>query len=114
MIMVEMDATEGYLPGETEVVVIGRLDSEESRITSRKSIDYFKVLRGVKKVAITYPLSFERFFRLMGHPINMNRDESIITLYESKPEVKEMPCYPAAGYCRMVDGRMVIKLAEEK
>jgi len=75
-IMVEMDATEGYLPGETEVVVIGRLDSKESSITSRKSIDYFQALRGFKKVAITYPLTFKRYFRLMGHPINMNwRDE---------------------------------------
>ena len=115
MIMVEMDATEGYLPGETEVVVIGCLDSDESSIISSKNIDYFKTLRGYKKVAITYPLTFERYFRLMGHPINMNsKDESLTTFYETKKEVKEMPCYPAAGYCRMVDGRMVIKLSEEK
>ena len=114
-IMVEMDATKGYFPGETEVVVIGRLDSDESSIISSKNIDYFKTLRVYKKVAITYPLTFERYFRLMGHPINMNwRAESLITFYENKPEVKEMPCYPAAGYCQMVDGRMVIKLAEEK
>lgn len=50
----------------------------------------------------------------LGHPVNMRRNKSIIILYENKPEVKEMPCYPAAGYCRMVDGRMVIKLSEEK
>jgi hypothetical protein len=114
MIMVEMDATEDYFPGETEVVVIGRLDSDESCITSLYDFKRFKSIRGYTKVAITYPLSFERYFRLMGHPINMNHKESIITLYENNPEVKEMPCYPAAGYCRMVDGRMVIKLAEEK
>jgi len=114
-LMVEMDATEGYLPGETEVVVIGRLDSKESSITSRKSIDCLSALRGYKKVAITYPLTFKSFFQLMGHPINMNsKDESLTTFYETKKEVKEMPCYPAAGYCRMVDGRMVIKLSEEK
>jgi hypothetical protein len=111
-IMVAMDASEGYLPGETEVVVIGSLESENSSITSNKRIDYFKALRGYKKVAITYPSTFEKFFRLMGHPVNTNRDESIITFYENKMEVKEMPCYPVAGYCRMVDGRMVIKLAE--
>ena len=50
----------------------------------------------------------------LGHPVNMRRNKSIIILYENKPEVKEMPCYPAAGYCRMVDRRMVIKLSEEK
>lgn len=114
-IAVEMDATEGYLSGETEVVVIGRLDSRDSRITSSKSINYLKALRGYKKVAITYPLTFESFFQQMGHPVNMNsRDKSLTILYENKTEVKEMPCYPAAGYCRMVDGRMVIKLSEEK
>ena len=114
MIMTAMNSSEEYLPGETEVVVIGRLDSKENNITSMKNIDRYRPIEGYKKVSITYPLTFERYFRLMGQPINMNRDESIITLYESKPEVKEMPCYPAAGYCRMVDGRMVIKLAEEK
>lgn len=114
MIMTAMNSSEEYSPGETEVVVIGRLDSKENNITSMKNIDRFRSIRGYKKVSITYPLTFERYFRLMGHPINMNHKESIITIYENKPEVKEMPCYPAAGYCRMVDGRMVIKLAEEK
>ncbi len=111
IIMVEMDATEGYLPGKTEVVVIGRLDSDESSITSLYNFDRFKSIRGFNKVAITYPLSFVTFFKLMGHPINMDwRDKSLTTFYENKPEVKDMPCYPVAGYCRMVDGRMVVKL----
>ena len=114
-IMVEMDATEGYLPGETEVVVIGRLDSKESSITSKKSIDYFKkALTGYKKVAITYPQTFERYFHLMGHPINMIHKEAVVSLYENNSTVREMPCYPVAGYCRMVDGRMVVKFAEKK
>ena len=115
MIMTAMNSSEEYSPGETEVVVIGRLDSKENNITSMKNIDRFRSIRGYKKIAITYPLTFERYFRLMGHPVNMNiRDGSLITFYENKPEVKEMPCYPATGYCRMVDGRMVIKLSEEK
>ena len=113
MIMTAMDASEEYCMGETEVVLIGRLDSNENNITSMGNIDRFRSICGYKKVSITYPLTFERYFRLMGHSINLNRDEYIITLYKNKPEVKEMPCYPAAGYCRMVDGRMVIKFEQK-
>ena len=109
-IIVEMNESEEYIPGKTEVVVIGRLNSKDNNITSTDTIDRFRTIEGYGKVSITYPLTFDRFFRLMGHPINMIQDTSVISLYENNSEITEMPSYPAEGYCRMVDGRMVIKL----
>ena len=112
-IMTTMDATEEYLPGKTEVAFIGRLDSDESGITSEEAINRLSSIRGFLKIGVTYPVTYEKYFRYMGHPINIIKEEATIKHYEIKPEVMEMPCYPNKGYCRMLDGVMTVKLSPE-
>ena len=50
------------------------------------------------------------FIYMMGERMNIPLDYSGLPDYASMEEVKAMPSFPAQGCCRMIDGRLLVKL----
>ena len=111
IIMSSLNNDEEYIPGETEVVLIGSFGSNDN-ITKINKPKGIKKVRGYKNIAITYSKTFANFVNLMGYPMNVNLDSEVTSFYQNKDEVKKMPVYPMKGFYKMIDGKMIIKLSE--
>ena len=111
IIMSSLNEEEEYIPGETEVILIGSLGSNDN-ITEMNNIEGIKEFTGYKKMATTYTMTFDSFAKIIGYPINVNLDDEIASTYKAKEEVKIMPAYPMKGFYKMVDGKMIIKLSK--
>lgn len=111
IIMSSLNEEEEYIPGETEVILIGSLGSNDN-ITEMNNIEGIKEFMGYKKMATTYTMTFDSFAKIIGYPINVNLDDEIASTYKAKEEVKTMPAYPMKGFYKMIDGKMIIKLGK--
>lgn len=127
-ILDRVETTEGYVIGETEVIMIGSLRSNKDLAKTLRLDDQLpKTLQGNlglrnllngsdihggKLLSITYNQTFDSFAYLLGSEINAQSDNEIMNRYKAMEEVKNMPAYPAAGCCQMIDGRMVIKFSD--
>ncbi len=103
-VMAQIDRTEGYVPGETEVTFIGDI-SEVLR--ELPGTDRVKGVSGCNKsTAITYPETYQAYFdHVMLRDVNVVLHE----LSGEEPEVEQMPSYPQPGYVRLVDQVVVVK-----
>ena len=62
---------------------------------------------------ITYNDVFKNYIEnILGKKYYYIVDENILNNLTETDEVKEMPCYPEFGYCKMVDGYLVMKFTE--
>lgn len=106
-ILDKMEHTEGYDPKTTEVVFIG--DLNESDVAFHK--DYFEHVWYQRNYSPTHYWSYRQYFEyVLGYPLSAASD-SLIPEYKEKTEVIEMPSFPHGDYCRMVDGRLVVKFS---
>lgn len=105
-----MENTEGYVPGETEVVIEGSL-SESSLNRHREGFQQFNSLVGqTLPFSVTYYQTYEWYFHyILGYPVKAS-DSGIVNEYKKMEEVQAMPVFPAEGCTRMIDGRLVVKL----
>ena len=126
-ILDKMETTEGYVIGETEVIMLGSLrNNKDLSKTLRVDESLPKTLQGnmglrelmnesdihgARLLSITYNQTFDSFAYLLGSEINTLEDTEIVRQYLAMEEVQNMPVYPAAGCCQMIDGRMVVKLS---
>ncbi|MCD7882920.1 MAG: glucosyltransferase domain-containing protein [Lachnospiraceae bacterium] len=110
-ILEDIEEEDGYVPGETEVVVIGGIYDGNSTITELTS--QYSALGGFKKTSISYARTFNSMAKLLGSKLNIAED-SVIAEYKQMDEVSEMPAYPSNGYCQMIDERLVVKLSGNK
>lgn len=105
-----MEETEGYVLGETPVVIIGELD-DSPMVVPREGF----AVSGTGthfNISLTYYKTYEKYFDYVaGYPVNL-LDMSEAQEWMEKNEVQEMPCFPDMGACRMIDGTMVIKVSE--
>jgi hypothetical protein len=72
------------------------------------------VLRGASGSAITYSLPVEWFYSYIlgcGMVIDTNRED--MEEMAEDPGFLEMPAYPAAGYCKMIGDKVVVKMEEQ-
>lgn len=109
-ILSDLGEEEEYVIDETKVVVIGEFSSNEHLADT--GFDSH-VMDGFGKNAITYTQTFESFIHVLGEDIELEEDPEVLEAYRTLEEVEQMPSFPQSGYCRMIDGRMVIKLSEE-
>ena len=116
-----------YTIGETEVILVGTLRTNEDLLKTLqidgklpntlqknqglRSLMNQAGLNGGKVISITYNQTFDSFAYLLGSEVNYITDADIVKAYEDMEEVQNMPAYPYDGCCRMIDGRMVIKLS---
>lgn len=106
----EINNVEGYIPGETSVILIGRMSDNAENLNGMKKYD---VLAGFTKTSITYPQTFASFFRLMGDNIKVELNTEKIKVYSEMERVKSMTSYPQKGYYRMIDDVLVIKFSDK-
>lgn len=103
-VMAEVERTEGYVPGETEIIFAGDITAI---LQPMPGMDRIKGISGNNKpTAIVDPNIYQEYFNNV-----MLRKANFI--YEADagkwPEVQEMPVYPQSGYVRMLDGTVVVK-----
>ncbi|MDE6108164.1 MAG: glucosyltransferase domain-containing protein [Oscillospiraceae bacterium] len=104
-----MEQLEGYVAGQTPVVMVGTLAG--NGISAAR--DGLRELPGLglwHRYSVTYPTSYRWYFReILAYPINLvsvgNTDWAL------REEVMAMPVFPAAGSCRMIDGTAISKLS---
>lgn len=104
-----METTEGYIPGETPVTFIGRLDFEKR--------EYFSDLYNINGQKYLSTISSENYIAcyfdyVLHRPLNLvnarTRDE-----YAEKDEVKNMSYFPDLACIKMIDGVLVVKMNPE-
>ncbi|MGN0775100.1 MAG: glucosyltransferase domain-containing protein [Candidatus Ventricola sp.] len=106
----QAERTEGYVPGETPVVLIGMLPSS---VISMERPGFEDIARA-QGMRYTYGASYEtsNYWYLemaLGEPINLVSHEERLRL-SSNPEAADMPAFPSAGCCRMIDGYLFIRI----
>ena len=104
----EAERTEGYIPGETPVVLIGMLPSSMI-VMERPGFEEIARAQGMR---YTYGTSYETgnywyLEMLLGEPINLvSHAERQRLSYH--PDAASLAPYPHEGFCRMIDGHLFI------
>ena len=105
------EQTEGYIPGETPVVLLGFLPS--SMVAMERS--GFEEISHVQGMRYTYAAAYETstywYLQMaLGEPINLVSHEERQRLSQSEA-AKSLPLFPNEGCCRMIDGRLYIRIS---
>lgn len=104
-----VEQTEGYIPGKTATVFIGRL-SDGPTGAVRPGFDY-TALGLADKYSTSYYDTLAWYLRdVMGYNIVMASSDTRKT-YQSREDVEAMPVFPAGGSVSMLDGVLVVKLS---
>lgn len=105
------EQTQGYIPGETPVVLLGFLPG--SMVAMERS--GFEDIAHVQGMRYTYAAAYETstywYLQMaLGEPINLVSHEERQRLSQSE-EAKSLPPFPNEGCCRMIDGRLYIRIS---
>ena len=106
----EAERTEGYIPGETPVVLIGMLPSSMI-VMERPGFEEIARAQGMR---YTYGASYETgnywyLEMLLGEPINLVSHTERVRLSKHS-EAASLAQYPAKGFCRMIDGYLFVRI----
>lgn len=102
-----IEETEGYVPGETPVAFVGRLDDNETLNRGREAFADLDHTVGLwSDYAATYNLG-----RYLTDYLNAPLAWDTETDFSTRAEVQAMPAFPAAESVAMVDGTVVVKLS---
>ena len=102
------EQTEGYLPGETPVVIVGMLPSSALAM-ERPGLEAVADAQGMRYTyAAAYETSTYWYLQMaLGERINLVPHEQRVKLDN---KARRMPAYPDEGCCRMIGGRLYIRL----
>ncbi len=100
----QIERTEGYVPGETEVTFIGDISKVLQEVPGT---DRVKGVSGCNKpAAITYGETYQAYFdNVLLRKVKVALDG----VAEDVPEAAQMPSYPQAGYVKMIGQAVVVK-----
>ena len=106
----QAEQTDGYIPGETPVVLVGMLPS--SRIAMERS--GFEEIARAQGMRYTYGASYEtaNYWYLqmaLGEPINLVSHEERVRLTQH-PDIAMLSAFPSDGCCAMIDGHLYIRI----
>lgn len=105
----DMEATPGYELRHTPVAMHGNLGTA---MVYREGYGNYNAVGMWTNSAITYPDTLVPFMeQVMAYPIRWVSDETTARL-QANGYFDSMPAYPVPGYCRMVDGVLLVKLDE--
>lgn len=110
-LLVRIESCPGYEPG-MEVAIVGAVPPEQlaGQVESFGRVDHYSVPSGTVLTLnkhIYYYLS-----QWLCAPVE-ELDEATMRSISRSPEFQSMPLYPAQGSVRILDGRAVVRLAEE-
>ncbi len=112
-----IEQTEDYLPGETQVVLLGDWNLNQHLTPSRPDFEALKLtgdrVPGYEyEYTVSYPWSYRYYFTYyMGYPIQLASD-GIIAQIGASEAAAAMPSFPAAGCIQWIDGYLVVKLSD--
>ena len=99
-----LEQTEGYVPGETPIAVVGLLPTSPLY----KTMDGFEDVRG--RTADAYTVSWENTYYLyMENVLNYPVKRSYLTK-DDQAAVDAMPTFPADGCCAFIGDTLVVKV----
>jgi hypothetical protein len=104
-----MEETDGYVLGETPVVLIGYLTDSELSV-DRDGLKMDEVGLGID-FSVSYYQTYSWYFKyILAYPINL-MDAGVAEQWSGQSAVMEMSAFPAKDSCQMIDGTMVVKLS---
>lgn len=106
-----IESCEGYEPG-MEIAIVGAVPTEQiqSDIPSYLQVDHYSV-----PIHSVLPLNKHIYYYLnswLSFPVEEPEEETMIAISNSS-EFRHMPLYPAQGSVQVLDGRVVVRMAEE-
>ncbi len=102
-----MESVEGFIPGETTVLLIGDMNYS-SVLGDREFPDYL----GRNEFGPTYYEAYENYFKyILAYPVNLGSQDMIYE-YMQREDVINMPSYPSQECCRMIEGVLVVKMSD--
>ncbi|MCR4754913.1 MAG: glucosyltransferase domain-containing protein [Lachnospiraceae bacterium] len=108
-IIYDIDRTEGFDESTDPVYIVGDISS-----AIRGDYEYQGVYSQTTGMGygstITYNDNFRWYLRyVLGKNYTYDIEPEVYERIENNSEIEEMPCYPEAGYCKMVEDCLVIK-----
>lgn len=104
-LMDRIESVPGYERNETEVVFTGYLSGGLSSLEAPEGWKWIDAIN-----PITYLQVLSSYIYMTGEQMNIPLDYSDLPDYASMEEVQAMPAFPELGCCRMIDGRVLVKL----
>ena len=109
-LLTRIESCEGYEPG-MEIALVGAVPAEQivSDIPSYAQVDHYSV-----PLNSVLPLNKHLYYYLsdwLNFPVDELSEETMLAISDD-PEFQAMPLYPAQGSVRVLDGRVVVRLAE--
>lgn len=103
----DINSLEGYKEGETEVVFVGETGNSVVTYNSPVREQYYEITGGAAS-SYTYGDTINNFYNVI-----LGRKMKIVNNIDlsNNEDVKNMPVYPTQGYCKMIGGRVVVKLS---
>ena len=110
-LLTRIESCEGYEPG-MEIALVGAVPAEQlvSDIPSYAQVDHYSV-----PLNSVLPLNKHLYYYLsdwLNFPVDELSEETMLAISDS-PEFQAMPLYPAQGSVQVLDGRVVVRMAEE-
>lgn len=101
-----MEEQEGYVPGETPVLIIG----QNVIGSSKPGFERYGVLTGVSGTgSVTYHDTYKDYFKyVLARPVSLCYDDEL----KNSEDVFNMPVFPEKGSVQMIDEVLVVKLAD--
>ena len=109
-LLTRIESCEGYEPG-MEIALVGAVPADQilSDIPSYAQVDHYSV-----PLHSVLPLNKHLYYYLsdwLNFPVDELSEETMLAISDD-PEFQVMPLYPAQGSVRVLDGRVVVRLAE--
>lgn len=111
-VMQDIEKQADYAPGATQVVIVGNLSKTLLPLPGDKDIGG---ISGAIDPPISYDYTYQNFFSyVLQKEVNVINHKDLAASEEmaNNAYVKQMPCYPVAGYVAEVQGVLVVKLSE--
>ena len=109
-LLARIESCPGYEPG-MEIAVVGAVPTEQLRaqIASYAQVDHYSV-----PLSSVLPLNKHIYYYFndwLNVPVDEPSEETMLAISAS-PEFQAMPLYPAQGSVQVLDGRVVVRMAE--
>lgn len=105
-----MEQTEGYVAGETPVILINSDYPGNAELTAFDA--YFQETGLEGTLPVTYYATYERYFQYILQQPLLLLPESTANEWAKRETVAQMPAFPHTDSVQMIEGTLVIKLQE--
>ncbi len=104
-ILYDIEKSENYIPGETEVIILGDINS---RINIYKHFEDYVL----HVPTITYPGTYKAYINnILNTKININTSSEIIDIYKSHEQIINNKSYPHPEYIQIIDKKVIVKVS---